>query len=111
MKSIAVFSGSKLGQGRWRPGKKFRSIAFFGGSEIDFRQAELEEGVTEVMIFAMFGGTKVIVPKDIPVTLSGFSIFGGRGDKRSQAKDTPLDPAKALNIKAINIFGGFAITD
>ena len=111
MKSIAVFSGSKLGQGRWRPGKKVCSIAFFGGSEIDFSQAELEEDVTKVVTFAMFGGNKVIVPEDMPVTLSGFSIFGGRGDKRSQAKETPPAPAKALHITAINIFGGFSITD
>ena len=111
MKSIAVFGGSKLGQGRWRPGKKVRSIAFFGGSEIDFRQAELEEGVTEVVAFSMFGANKILVPQDVPITLSGFSLFGGREDKRPQAKETPPASAKALHINAINIFGGCTVTE
>jgi len=109
MKSIAIFSGSKLGQGRWRPGKKVWSIAIFGGSDLDFRQAELEEDVTRVVAFSLFGGNKVIVPQDLPVTLSGFSIFGGRSDKRSKAKEASGVSAKALHISAINIFGGFTV--
>ena len=77
MKSIAIFGGSKLGQRPWRPGKKVLAIAIFGGSEIDFRQAELEDGVTHVVAFSFLGGNKFIVPDDLPTTLSGFSILGG----------------------------------
>lgn len=111
MKSIGVFGGSKLGQGPWRPGRKSWSIAIFGGSEIDFRQAELEEGVTKVVAFSLFGGNKVLVPQDLPATLSGFSVFGGRDVKRPQAKETPPTSAKALHITAVNIFGGFTLTE
>ena len=111
MKSIAIFSGSKVGQAPWRPGRKVWSIAIFGGSEVDFRQAELEEDVTRVVAFSMFGGGKVIVPQDMAVTLSGFSIFGGRSDKRSRAKELPPTSAKALHINAISIFGGFSVEE
>jgi len=111
MKSIAIFGGSKQGQGPWRPGKKVWSIALFGGSELDFRQAELDEDVTQVVAVSVFGGAKVIVPKDMPVTLSGFSIFGGRGMKRSQAKVPPPASTKGLHINAISIFGGFGVTE
>ncbi len=110
MKNIAVFGGSRVGQRPWHPGKKVCSVAIFGGSEIDFRQAELEESVTEVVTFSLFGANKVIVPKDMPITLSGFSMFDGRADKRSEAK-TPPASAKALRINAISIFGGCAVTD
>ena len=111
MKSIAIFGGSKLGQGPWRPGKKVWSIAIFGGSDLDFRQAELEEDVTRVVAFSMFGGGKAIVPKDMPVTLSGFSIFGGKSDKRSRAKEPSPPSARALHINAISIFGGFTLEE
>ncbi len=111
MKSVAIFGGSKLGQGPWRPGRKVWSIAIFGGSEIDFRQAELEKEVTRVVAFSLFGGHKVIVPPDMPATLSGFSILGGRDVKRPQAKEAPPASAKALHINAINIFGGFTLTE
>ena len=111
MKSVAIFGGSKLGQGPWRPGKKVWSIAIFGGSEIDFRQAELEETVTKIVAFSFFGGYKVLVPPDMPATLSGFSLFGGRDVKRPQATKAPSASAKGLHINAISIFGGFTLTE
>ena len=40
---------------------------------LDFRRAELEEDVTQVVAVSVFGGNKIIVPQDMPVTLSGFS--------------------------------------
>ena len=111
MKSVAILSGSKVGLRPWRPGKKVWSIAIFGGSEIDFRQAELEEGVTEVVAFSLFGGNKFIVPQNVPVTLSGFSILGGKELKRSEAKEVPPKSANALHINAISILGGCEVTD
>lgn len=111
MKSVAIFSALKIGQSPWRPGKKVRSVAIFGASEIDFRQAELEESNTEVAAFSMFGASKIIVPQDIPVTLSGFTLFGARELKRSQAKETPPTSGKALYINAVSIFGACEVTD
>jgi len=111
MKNVAIFGGSKLGQSPWRPGRKVWSIAIFGGSEVDFRQAEWEEEVTQVVAVSIFGGNKIIVPPDMPVTLSGLSMFGGREVKRSQAKEAPPASAKALHINAISIFGGCTVTE
>jgi len=114
VESVAIFGGSKLGQRVWRPGSKVWSIAFFGSSELDFRQAELEEDVTQVVAVSVFGGSKVIIPQDMPVTLSGLSILGGREMKRSQpSQPKEMSPvsAKALNISAISIFGGFTVSE
>ena len=111
MKSIAIFAGSKVGRRPWQPGKKVWSIAIFGGSEIDFRQAELEEGITQVTAFSLFGANKIIVPQGTPVTLSGFSMFGAREDRRLQAKKTPTTPAKSLHVNATNIFGACTVTE
>ncbi len=111
MKSIAIFGGSKLGQGPWRPGKKVWLITIFGGSEVDFRTAELEEDVTQVVAFALFGGNKVVVPQDLPVTLSEFSLLGDKKDKRSRTKEAPPASAKALHINAISILGSFTLTE
>ena len=111
MNSIAIFAGSKIGDRPWQPGKKVRSIAIFGASEIDFRQADLKEAVTQVVAFSLFGANKVIVPQDMPVTLSGFSMFGARADKRSQATKAPPAAAKALHVNAISILGACEVTD
>ena len=111
MKSIAIFSGSKIGESPWRPGKKVWAIAIFGGSEIDFRQAELEEGVTQVTAFSLCGANKIIVPQDVHVTLSGLSIFGAKELKRTQAKEAPLSSAKTIHVSATSIFGACEVTD
>ena len=110
MKSIAIFSGSKVGWRSRQPGKKVWSIAIFGASEIDFRQAKLEEDMTQVVAFSLFGANKIIVPQGMPVTLSGFSMFGARADERSQAKESSAS-AKALHVNAISILGACAVTD
>ena len=111
MNSIAIFAASKVGDRPWRPGKKVRSIAIFGASEIDFRQAELEENVTQVVAFSMFGASKIVVPPDMPVTLSGFSMFGARSDERPQPKKALPASAKALRVNAISILGACAVAE
>jgi hypothetical protein len=111
MRSIGILGGSKLGEGPWRPGPKVWSFSFLGGCEIDFRQAELEEDVTKLTTVSILGGTKVIVPPDLPVTLSGFSLLGGREVKRPKAREAPPASAKSLHINAIAILGGLSVTE
>ena len=111
MKSISVFGGSKIGQRSWRPGKKVWSLAIFGGCDMDFRQAELEEGTTKIVAISILGGNKVIVPQDLPISLCGFSFLGGREMKRSKTIETPAISAKVLHINAISILGGFEVTE
>ena len=105
MKSIAIFGSSELGKRPWRPDKKIWAVAIFGSSELDFRQAALEEGITQVTAVSIFGGTDIFVAEDMPVTLSGFSLLGSRELKRSRATEMPPASAKALHINAISIFG------
>jgi predicted membrane protein len=109
MKSIAIFSGSKTPADK--PGKKVWSIAIFGASEIDFRQAKLEEGVTKVIAFSLCGANKIIVPQDMHATLSGLSIFGAKELKRTQVKEATPTSAKALHVTATSIFGACEVTD
>jgi predicted membrane protein len=111
MKNVSIFGASKMGQRPWRPGKKVWSLAIFGGCDMDFRQAELEEGITKITAISIFGGHKVIVPQDLSVSLSGFSLLGGREMKRSQSKDITQTANKTLQINATSIFGGFEVTD
>ena len=111
MKSIAILGGSRLGQGPWRPGRKIWSISIFGSSVIDFCQAQMEETMTEVVALSLFGMTKVIVPEDMPVAVSGMSILGGKSVNRPHAADTFNTSPNKLQIKALAIVGGFEATE
>lgn len=111
MRSVAILGSSKVGYGTWRPGKKLTSIAILGGADIDFRQAELEADVTEVVAISFLGGIKIIVPVDMPITLTGFSLLGSREVKQRRPKEIAATPKKALHVNAISIVGSCTITE
>jgi predicted membrane protein len=48
-----------------------------GGSELDFREAVMGPGVTELQIFAVCGGVEVVVPPGLNVESHGIAIMGG----------------------------------
>ena len=98
----AIFGGSE----RSFSSKNFKGgkvTSVFGGSDVNFQDAEL--GQREVIIdqFVMFGGNAFRVPDDWTVINESFVIFGGFGDKRRNAD---RDPNKILRIKGTVIFGG-----
>ena len=77
-----------------------------GGVELDFREADLLEGVTEVIILAVMGGVKFVVPPDLDVDANGFGLMGGFQSlsRRSGGRDAPM-----LRVKGLAVMGGVNI--
>ena len=102
---MAVFGGGdKMITSQNFRGGKLTSV--FGGSKINLLRADLAKGQNVIDIFAMFGGTKLIVPAGWTVKIEVTSLFGGFSDKRPAPPDNVIDPSKELVIKGILIFGG-----
>lgn len=80
--------------------------AIFGGSEINMTSCELAEGINTIDIFAMFGGTTIIVPKNWNVVVSVTSILGGFSNKGIKDPTVEIDTSRSLVIKGLVIFGG-----
>jgi predicted membrane protein len=78
---------------------------------VDFRQAQLPEGVTEVVQFSLFGTNNLIVTSDMPVTITGLSLLGKRTMRRSPAKQMPPPTAKSLRVSGTSIMGSLSIKD
>jgi hypothetical protein len=99
---VAVMSGVQR-RGAWEPAERVRVVAVMGGAELDFREAVLVEGVTELWIFAFWGGAQVIVPSDIHVETRGIGIMGGFSplDHRAADPDAPT-----LRITGWALMGG-----
>jgi len=111
MTDLALVGSSKSGRGPWRSARKVRSVAIFGSTEVDFRQAQLPEGVTEVVQFSLFGTNNLIVTSDMPVTVTGLSLLGKRTVRRSPAKQMPPLTAKSLRVSGTSIMGRLSIKD
>jgi hypothetical protein len=85
-----------------------QAIAFFGGVDLDFREAVLQPGVTEVHVIAFMGGVNITVPEDLPVDVEGIGIFGGF-DSRHVASSSG-DPAETrLRVTGVAFLGGASV--
>jgi predicted membrane protein len=79
----------------------------FGGTEIDFSQADIN-GRVIIDITQVFGGTKIIVPSNWQVVSDLAAIFAGVDDKRIRTTAT-LGSEKVLVLKGTSIFAGVDI--
>ncbi|MFT2007119.1 LiaF transmembrane domain-containing protein [Pontibacter sp. 13R65] len=80
---------------------------FFGGSEFNLSQADLQ-GPATIDISQAFGGTKLIVPSHWKVQSDVMAILGGIDDKRHLVNDN-YETDKILYLKGTIIFGGLDI--
>lgn len=106
---MAIFGGgNKLITSKNFKGGKITAV--FGGSTIDFTQAQLANGINVIDTVFIFGGVKLIVPRDWDIQLEVTAVFGGFSDKRAGNPHIIQDPSKKLVIKGIAVFGGGELT-
>jgi predicted membrane protein len=104
--SVNVFGGSQ----QTVYSKSFKGgdvVAVFGGADINLSQADFE-GEVVLEIVAVFGGAKIVIPKDWVVKHEVTVIMGGVDDKRAIL---PLQegPQKVLVVRGLAMLGGIEI--
>lgn len=104
--TVSVFSGVK----KTILSKNFRGgeiVNVFGGTELDFTQADIN-GRVILDLTQIFGGTKLVVPANWQVVSDIASVFAGVDDKRMRMN--PIgDNNKILVLKGTSIFAGVDI--
>lgn len=81
-------------------------VVLFGGSELNFNQADMQEEAV-LSFTVIFGGAKLIVPANWTVKTELTPIFGGVEDKRSY--NASGIPEKTLVLRGTVLFGGIDI--
>lgn len=104
---INIMSGT-MRKGAWRVPKKMRMFSFMGGATLDFRDAIMPAGVTELRMTSIMGGVEIIVPPHLAVECDGWAIMGGFEDMR-RAPAVPDPNRPLLRINGFSIMGGFSI--
>lgn len=105
--AIAILGGC-IRKGRWTPPAHTFAFAAWGGVELDFREARLPPGITEVSAFTIMGGIEIVVPPGVVVESDGVAILGGF-DQRHSAPETPSPDAPILRIRGLSFLGGVEI--
>jgi uncharacterized protein DUF1707 len=105
--TLVAVMGGVARRGQWTPARHTHIYALMGGGELDFRDARLGAGVTELTIIACMGGVEIIVPPDLVVDCGGTAIMGGF----DQAHDNSAAPpgAPVLKINGFVLMGGVEI--
>lgn len=109
---VSLMSGT-VRRGGWIPPQRLYVTAIMGGSDLDFREARLRPGITEVFVMGVMGGVDIIVPPDLPVEVSGIAIMGGWSDPidarhphvPGQPEDYRGEP-RLLRIRGFAFMGG-----
>jgi len=104
---LALFGGVER-RGAWTLPRHLKASAVLGGIVLDFREALLSPGVTEVHVLALMGGVQIIVPPGLSVEVSGTAIMGGFGHvERIPGRLDPEVPV--LRVHGVAIMGGVAV--
>ena len=99
---LAVFGGNKKSY-QLADMKTGKVTAIFGGSDIDLRDCTLSSEGAVVEILCLFGGSKLIIPKNWKVRSDVLTVFGGM-DEQGPCENT--DEKMTVYIKGMTIFGG-----
>jgi hypothetical protein len=104
--AVAVMSGFQR-KGRWTMPRRFTCFAFWGGGEIDLREANFADREVEVSAIAIMGGVDVIVPPGVEVVVRGIGVMGGF-DHREEG--VPGDPgAPRVVVTGFAFWGGVGV--
>ena len=104
---VAFFSGTRRA-GTWTCARKLRVVAVMGGVELDFREARLGPGVTEVRVMALMGGVQIIVPPGLAVEAEGIGLMGGF-EAIDRTPPAPEPERPLLRIRGFAFMGGVEV--
>jgi hypothetical protein len=106
--TIVAIMGGAGRQGAWTAPRQMHVVAIMGGSVLDFREARMGTGVTEIVVLAVMGGVHIIVPPELAVETHGAAIMGGfEHVDRQPPEDDPERPV--LRVHGFALMGGVAV--
>jgi hypothetical protein len=101
---IVAVMGESSRRGRWTPARSSFVYTLMGGSTLDFREALLGPGVTELSVMTVMGGVEIIVPPQLAVDSSGIGIMGGFSHRADA--DPGDERLPSLRIRGLAFMGG-----
>lgn len=107
---VVACLGGATRKGRWTPARDTWTLAIMGGVELDFREAQFGPGVTEVHVFAMWGGVDILVPPGLRVENHGIGILGGFDQDEDAGAPPPHPEGPVLRIVGAAVMGGVHVS-
>lgn len=104
--AVAVMSGFQR-KGRWTVPARFDAVAFWGGGELDLREADFAQREVVINCVAIMGGIEITVPPGVEVDVRGFGLMGAFDQRDSPGPTEPGAPR--VVITGFAFWGGVEI--
>ncbi|MGV9994901.1 DUF1707 SHOCT-like domain-containing protein [Streptomyces sp. NPDC003374] len=104
--AVAVMSGFQR-KGRWTVPRRFNCFTFWGGGEIDLREANFAGPEVEINCIAIMGGVQVTVPPGVEVVVRGIGVMGGFDHREEGAPGEPGAPR--VVVTGFAFWGGVGV--
>lgn len=105
---LAMFSGVDR-RGRWIVPRKLNVFCVMGGASLDFREADLGPGVSEISVVCLAGGVEILVPPNVAVDLAANAILGGFDQSHRGLDALGAEPIATLRITGLAVAGGVSV--
>ncbi len=87
VKAQRVIMGSIERGGRWTVARRMKLRVFWGNAELDFREASIAPGITEIEIHCTMGNVELILPPDLAIEVDVSSLMGNVEEKHRKPVD------------------------
>jgi hypothetical protein len=104
---VAVLSGATR-KGTWQADATIDILNVLGGTELDFREAQLSSQETTIRITCVLGGVEITVPPEMHVVNSVVTILGGV-ESVSDSDEATQPGAPTLRLTGSCVLGGIEI--
>ncbi|WP_329385043.1 DUF1707 SHOCT-like domain-containing protein [Streptomyces sp. NBC_01351] len=104
--AVAIMSGFQR-KGRWTVPARFDAVAFWGGGELDLREANFAQREVVINCVAIMGGIQITVPPGIAVDVRGIGIMGAFDQREGSGPTEPGAPK--VVVTGFAFWGGVEI--
>lgn len=101
--------GHKVKRGRFVLPERTTAVLLAGEIHIDLRGATLVGPEPTIVVWALMGGVRLLVPRGIHVEVDQSSLFGGRTITTYGPPASPVTPI--LRLRMIDMLGDVRVTD
>ncbi len=103
--AVGIMGGFQR-KGAWVVPESFNAVAFWGGGQLDLREARFAGPEVTIHAYAVMGGIEILVPEDAQVHVSGVGIMGGF-DHKADGPGTAGGPR--ITVKGVAFWGGVSV--
>ncbi|NEB74360.1 DUF1707 domain-containing protein [Streptomyces sp. SID14478] len=104
--AVAVMSGFQR-KGPWTVPRRFNCFAFWGGGELDLRDARFEDREVVINCVAIMGGMNIVVPPGVEVVVRGLGIMGAFDQREAGVQGDPGAPR--VVVTGFAFWGGVGV--